>query len=161
MTCRTMSVKDLIKPEDVVAGLRVADKAQLLTELGKLAGARIPVSSQAIFSALSDRERLGSTGLGRGFALPHARIEGVDRLFGMFVRLARPIDFQAIDGRPVDLIFLLLMPPQAAGEHVAALAAISRDLRDEKRLEKLRRANSAAALHQALTEIDAAASRTA
>ena len=93
-----MHLSDLIAPDRVFVDLRVADKAQLLGELARQAAARIPVEAQAIVAALSARERLGSTGFGRGFALPHARVDEVEQLFGLFVRLAQPIDFAAIDG---------------------------------------------------------------
>ena len=102
--------------------------------------------AQTIVTALQAREELGSTGLGNGFALPHARIEGIDRLFGMFTRLNRPIHFDSIDGNPVDLVFLLLIPPAAGSKHLAALASISRYLRDKEFAARLRKAPSAAAL---------------
>ncbi len=145
-----MHLNDLIGPDRVIVGARVGDKAHLLSELARQAAARIPVPSEAVLAALSSRERLGSTGFGRGFALPHARVNGVDRLFGLFVRLARPIDFEAIDGQPVDLVFLLLIPPGAGNEHVAALAAIAREMRDESTLQKIREASTAAVLHRHL-----------
>lgn len=145
-----MNLTDLIGPDGVIVGLRVGDKTQLLGELARQTAARIPVPSETVLAALSARERLGSTGLGRGFALPHARAAGVDRLFGLFVRLARPIDFDAIDGQPVDLVFLLLIPPGAGNEHVAALAAIAREMRDEGTLRKIRTASTAAVLYRHL-----------
>jgi PTS system nitrogen regulatory IIA component len=104
------------------------------------------LDAQTIFNALQVREELGSTGLGNGFALPHARIEGLDRLFGMFARLHRPVHFDSVDGNPVDLVFLLLIPPAAGSEHLAALACISRYLRDEEFAARLRKAPSAVAL---------------
>src|SRR6185312_1617615 len=97
---------------------------------------------------LTQREQLGSTGLGKGFALPHARVAGLDRCFGLFARLARPIDFQAIDERPVDLVFLLLIPQDAESEHIAALAAISRRMRDAGLLDRARKAEKANALYR-------------
>jgi nitrogen PTS system EIIA component len=116
-----MRIADLITPAQVLAAVRVQDKPQLLAELARRASAATGIDAPAIFTALQTREELGSTGLGQGFALPHARINGLTAFFGLFARLARPIDFQAIDGEPVDLVFLLLIPPDANAEHVAAL----------------------------------------
>lgn len=147
-----MEMGDLLRPDRVIAGLRVGDKAQLTTELSRRAAASLQIARQPVEAALIARERLGSTGLGQGFALPHARLDGLDRFFGLFTRLARPIDFEAIDERPVDLVFLLLIPGDAHGEHVAALAAISRRMRDHAFVQRLRKAGSAAAMYSALTE---------
>ena len=115
----------------------------MLQDLASRAATLLNLDAQTIFTALQAREELGSTGLGNGFALPHARTEG---LFGMFVRLHRPVHFDSIDGNPVDLVFLLLIPPAAASEHLAALACISRYLRDKEFAARLRKAPSAAAL---------------
>ena len=145
-----MHLSDLIAPDRVIVGLRSGDKTQLLSELARQAAARVSVEAQAILAALSARERLGSTGFGRGFALPHARVNGVERLFGLFVRLAQPIDFAAIDGQPVDLVFLLLIPPGAGNDHVGALAAVARRMRDEGSLQKVRKANTAPDLYRIL-----------
>lgn len=145
-----MNLSDLIGPDCVIVGLWSGDKAHLLAELSRQAATRLSLESQSILAALSARERLGSTGLGRGFALPHARVDGVEHLFGLFVRLARPIDFEAIDGQPVDLVFLLLIPPGAGNDHVAALAAVARRMRDESTLRQVRAAGSAAILFQHL-----------
>jgi PTS system nitrogen regulatory IIA component len=145
-----MRIADLIAPSQVVAALRPQDKPQLLAELARRAGAATGIDAVAILSALQNREQLGSTGLGQGFALPHARIDGLTSFFGLFARLARPIDFQAIDGQPVDLVFLLLIPPNADTEHVAALAAIARPIRDRQFVRELRQAKDAAELHERL-----------
>jgi PTS system nitrogen regulatory IIA component len=143
-----MDFNDLLRPDDIIVGLRASDKAHLLGELARRAAARLSIESQGILHALSARERLGSTGLGRGFALPHARVDGVERLLGLFVRLARPIDFEAIDGQPVDIVFLLLIPQRAASDHMAALAAIAREMRKDDALQHVRDAVDAAALHR-------------
>jgi nitrogen PTS system EIIA component len=145
-----MRVADLIAPAQVLAALRVQDKPQLLAELARRASATTGIDAPMIITALQTREQLGSTGLGKGFALPHARIDGLTAFFGLFARLARPIDFQAIDGQPVDLVFLLLIPPDANAEHVAALAAIARPIRDPQFVRELRRAKDATALHERL-----------
>ena len=120
-----MDLADLIEPDRVVFAARATNKQQLLQDLASRAATLLNLDAQTIFTALQAREELGSTGLGDGFALPHARIEGLDRLFGMFMRLNRPIHFDSIDGNPVDLVFLLLIPPAAGSEHLAALASIS------------------------------------
>ncbi len=146
-----MKLSELIGPDRVLVDLRASDKAQLLGELSRQAAGRCALESGAVLSALAAREALGSTGLGRGFALPHARVPGLDRLFGLFVRLARPLDFDAIDGQMVDLVFLLLIPAGAGNEHVAALAAIAREMRDEAVVKQVRRASTAAALYQSLS----------
>ena len=147
-----MNIEDLLAPGDVIDALRLPGKAQLVQELAKRAAPRLGIAAPAIASPLLEREQLGSTGLGKGFALPHARVAGLDRCFGMFARLARPIDFQAIDERPVDLVFLLLIPHDAEGEHVAALAAISRRMRDAGLLDRLRKADGGEALHRLIVD---------
>ena len=147
-----MEISDLVRPAQVVAALRARDKAGLTAELSRRAAAVLPIESQSVEAALTARERLGSTGLGRGFALPHARLGGLDRFFGLFARLVRPIDFDAIDERPVDLVFLLLIPETAGNEHVAALAAISRRMRDPAFAQRLRKATGAGEMYAILTE---------
>jgi PTS system nitrogen regulatory IIA component len=145
-----MTPAELTTPEQVIAGLRAADKPALMAELARRAAAALGLDRGAVLDALQSRERLGSTGLGRGFALPHAHIPGLGRFFGLFARLARPIDFEAIDGAPVDLVFLLLGPENAGKNHLAALAAISRPLRDPAFMQSLRRAKDATALYGVL-----------
>ncbi len=141
-----MDLADLIEPDQVVFGARASNKQQLLQDLASRAATLLHLDAQTIFNALQLREELGSTGLGNGFALPHARIKGLDRLFGMFARLNRPVHFDAIDGKSVDLVFLLLLPPIAGSEHLAALACISRYLHDKEFAARLRKAPSVAAL---------------
>src|SRR5919108_2664004 len=123
-----MDLAELIAPEDVVFGARAKNKEQLLQDLASRAAVSLNFEPQTIFDGLQAREQLGSTGLGEGFALPHARIDGLDRFFGLFVRLNRPIDFDSVDDKPVDLIFLLLIPMAAQSEHLAALATICRHM---------------------------------
>ena len=142
-----MLIGDLIGPEHVIVGLRVADKAQLLQELARRAASALSLDQRVILDALQRRENLGSTGLGRGFALPHARLEALDRTYTLLVRLARPIDFNAIDGRAVDFVILLLTPANAGSQHLATLAAVSRPFRDEAFTQRLRQAADAKALH--------------
>jgi nitrogen PTS system EIIA component len=147
-----MNLTDIIRPDQVILDLRAGDKEHLLAELARQVAARLAVNPRDIQTALGQRERLGSTGLGRGFALPHARLEGFPQIFGLFARLARPIDFEAIDGRPVDLVFLLLIPEDAGNSHVSALAAVSRRLRDEAILQQLRMAETVLDLYKCLVD---------
>lgn len=147
-----MEISDLLTVDRVLLGLRVRDKDHLLrtlAERAKALGAAVPAG--LIVGALRRREALGSTGLGRGFALPHASIDGLPDYFGLFVRLAQPIEFDAIDREPVDLVFLLLAPVAAGSAHVSALAAISRALRDIDRLVILRSAPSSCQVMSILT----------
>ena len=141
-----MDLASLVDPSRVVFGVRANNKEQLLLDLASRAAASLNLDPKPIFNALRAREELGSTGLGEGFALPHARIEGLDRFFGMFARLKRPVHFDSVDAKPVDLVFLLLSPATAQGEHLAALAAVSRHLRDKELAARLRGASSVAAL---------------
>src|SRR3984893_8703658 len=147
-----MDLADLIEPDQVVYAARASNKQQLLQDLASRAATLLNLDAQTIFTALQAREELGSTGLGNGFALPHARVAGLDRLFGIFTRLNRPIYFDSIDGNPVDLVFLLLIPPTAGSKHLAALASISRHLRDKEFAARLRKAPSAAALYSLLCD---------
>jgi nitrogen PTS system EIIA component len=144
-----MSIDDIIGPNHVVVGLRVADKAQLLRELARRAASALSLDPRVILDALQAREALGSTGLGKGFALPHARLDALSQFFALFVRLGRPIDFAAIDDRPVDLVILLLTPADGS-QHLATLAALSRPLRDAAFVQRLRQASDAEAVHALL-----------
>jgi PTS system nitrogen regulatory IIA component len=147
-----MELTELIAPARVLLDLRARDKAQLIGDLARVAaGQTSTIPPTTIEAALLARERLGSTGLGAGFALPHARIEGLSQFLGFFIRLARPVEFDAIDGNPVDLLFLLLIPANAV-DHVGALAAVSRRFRDRGLANRLRKAPNQAAAHSLLTE---------
>ena len=146
-----MEIADLIKPPCVIAALRVSDKEQLLRELSGRAERLLSIESQTILDALRSRETLGSTGVGQGIALPHARLAGLREFFGLFARLDRPIEFDAIDERTVDLVFLLLIPEEAGDDHLAALACISRKLRNPAVAQALRAARNAPELYNSLT----------
>ncbi len=147
-----MELTELIAPARVVLDIRARDKTHLIADLSRLAANQVaPISAATIEDALQARERLGSTGLGSGFALPHARIEGLTQFLGLFVRLVRPIEFEAIDGNPVDLVFLLLIPA-GAGDYVSALAAVSRRFRDGGFVSRLRKAPNPAVAFSLLTE---------
>lgn len=135
-----MKFSDLIDPSRIVLGARAADKAQALAEIARRAGARLPIAQETILNALDARERLGSTGFGRGFALPHLRLAEVTAPFGLLLRLARPIPFDAIDAVPVDILFALLLPQADGAESIAPLAVVSRCMRDEGNLRAIRKA---------------------
>jgi nitrogen PTS system EIIA component len=154
-----MEVADLIAPSRVIASLRAATKKQALQDLAKRASAETGLHERKIFDALLERERLGTTGLGMGTAIPHAKLAELTRLYGFFARLERPIDFAAIDERPVDLVFLLLAPEAAGADHLKALARLSRLMRDRAVCEKLRGTDNPEALYALLT--DEAASHAA
>jgi PTS system nitrogen regulatory IIA component len=147
-----MDIADFLTPDRIALDVKPRDKTQFIAETARLFGCLVPgVQAVAVETALRARERLGSTGLGGGFALPHARIEGLDDYAGLFVRLAKPIDFDAIDGKPIDLAFVLLIPFETKTPHVGALAAISRKFRDAALAAKLRKIGTPAAAYEALT----------
>ena len=143
-----MEIADLVSPASVIANLRAANKRQALQELAKRCAALTGRHERAIFEVLLERERLNTTGIGNGTALPHGRLADLPRLYGLFARLERPIDFEAIDNQPVDLIFMLLTPTSAGADHLKALARVSRLLRDRKMCEKLRGSDTADALYR-------------
>jgi PTS system nitrogen regulatory IIA component len=145
-------IADLLTPRSVVAQLRAGNKRQVLQELARRAAAITGIADRRIYEALAERERLGTTGIGTGVAVPHSRLSELTRFCGVFARLERPVPFEAIDDQPVDLVFLLLAPLDAGADHLKALARISRLLRDRAICEKLRGANSADALYALLTE---------
>ncbi|MBL8661053.1 MAG: PTS IIA-like nitrogen regulatory protein PtsN [Rhodospirillales bacterium] len=151
-----MDISDLIKPDHVIARLRATSKKQALQDLAKRAAEITGQPERALFSTLMKRERLGTTGVGNGIAIPHGKLSTLDQLYGLFARLDQPIDFDAIDDRPVDLIFLLLAPESSGADHLKALARVSRLLRDKPTCEKLRGTDDAEALYALL--VDTAAS---
>lgn len=146
---------DLLSNEAVSHNLVAASKKALFQSLAGMAGERLGLSPKLIADRLAERERLGSTGFGGGVAIPHGKIEGLAQVVGLFAKLAQPLEFQAIDGMPVDLVFLLLSPPDAGADHLKALARVSRRLRDRNFVAKLRGAGSADALYALFTTSDA------
>ena len=145
-----MHVCELIEPNRILSSVRAASKKQLLQELAQCVADRFDLEERTVFDVLVERERLGSTGVGHGVAIPHGKLESLDQIFGFFVRLPKPIDFDAIDEEPVDLVFLLLAPETAGADHLKALAGISRLLRDPEVCEKLRGATNDEALYALL-----------
>ncbi|HEY4134415.1 MAG TPA: PTS IIA-like nitrogen regulatory protein PtsN [Alphaproteobacteria bacterium] len=147
-----MEIVDLITPKSVIANLRATSKKQALQELARFAAGLTGEPERAIFEVLLERERLGTTGVGAGVAIPHGKLPGLKRLYGVFARLETPIDFESVDEQPVDLIFLLLAPESAGADHLKALARVSRLLRDREMCEKLRGSDTGDAIYALLTD---------
>src|SRR6201996_6166041 len=152
-----MEISDLLQPEAVISGLKASSKKQLLQELARHAASITGVNERRIFETLLERERLGTTGVGNGIAIPPGKQAEFKRLYGFFARLDKAIDFDAIDEQPVDLIFLLLAPEGAGADHLKALARVSRLLRDSTMCEKLRGTDTADGLYMLLTQSEAQA----
>jgi PTS system nitrogen regulatory IIA component len=149
-----MQLADFLDFDAIKTALPGGSKRSLLQQLANLASQRIAQEPAAILASLTEREQLGSTGFGQGVAIPHGKIDGLTRIYGLFARLAEPVDYKAIDGRPVDLVFLLLSPPDAGAEHLKSLAAISRVTRHGATLEQMRGARSRDALAAVLLGAD-------
>ncbi len=151
-----MPILEFLDPDSVVPALRARAKKQVLQELSAQAVRRLPgLDEREVFETLLQRERLGSTGIGDGVAIPHGKLPGFDRLFGLVARLERPVDFEALDGQPVDIAFLLLAPEGAGADHLKALAQVARVLREPGILERIRAARDASALYALLTHTPA------
>lgn len=147
-------LSDILTPDAVLAGVTVPNKKTLFQQLAAAAAKLAQVEPRLIVERLVERERLGSTGFGGGIAIPHGKVDGIDHVVGLFARLGQPVDFQAIDDMPVDLVFLLLSPPDAGVEHLKALARVSRRLRDKAFVAKLRGAGSTDALYALFVHTD-------
>jgi PTS system nitrogen regulatory IIA component len=145
----------------VVSHLKAANKKQILQDLAHKAANLTGLPERRIFETLSEREKLGSTGMGQGIAIPHGRVPGIAKMTGLFAQLDHPVDFDAMDDQPVDLVFLLLAPEGAGADHLKALARVSRVLRNQTVCEKLRAASNSAALYALLTEPSATNSQAA
>jgi PTS system nitrogen regulatory IIA component len=145
-----MDIKSFLSPVDVMVDVRAPDKTGLLKQLSARAAAALKLDTERISSEILKREELGSTGVGGGVAIPHTRVQGLKRPFGVLARLRKSIDFDAIDDKPVDLVFLLLLPAAPTGEQINALAAVARRLRDANAVRDLRRAADSASLHRAM-----------
>jgi PTS system nitrogen regulatory IIA component len=147
-----MSLKDLLNSDAILPALKVNSKKQALQELSEKAAAVSGIAAREIFDALLQRERLGSTGVGNGVAIPHGKLAKAGRIFAVFARLDRPIDYEALDGAPVDLMFLLIAPETAGADHLKALARAARILRDPMITAKIRATRDAAAIYTMLTQ---------
>jgi nitrogen PTS system EIIA component len=149
-----MKVSDFLSPEDMLVGVRASDKGRLLEQLSTRAAAAVGLVAHEVVREVAKREDLGSTGVGNGVALPHARLHGLRAAFGLFARLSDPIDFEAIDGKPVDVVFLLLLPEAGGAGKGNALACVARALRQPDTLRKIRGAPDREALFQAVARTD-------
>lgn len=146
-----MDLKDIVTPEALNAGLNATSKKHLMQELAQIASDAHGLDTRRAFDALLERERLGATGMGRGVAIPHARLKNLDRIVGVFARLQKPVDFDAADDEPVDLVFALFAPEDSGANHLRALARVSRCLRDQAVCAKLRATDQPAAIYAVLT----------
>ena len=156
-----MNISDLLAPDAVLAPLKAQSKKQLLQELAARAHAQTRLPEKNIFETLIERERLGTTGVGAGIAIPHGRMAGVSTITGVFARLENGIDYDAVDSQPVDLVFMLLAPENAGADHLKALARVSRLLRNQQTCEKLRAAKTTEALYAILIDQTGSSSQAA
>lgn len=145
-----MKISDIMTEKNVVLGVKALSKRQLLQDLAQKASEITGINERTLFDIVLERENLGSTGFGSGTALPHGRIPDLDKVYGFFAKLSAPLDFEAIDSKPVDLVFLLLSPEGSGADHLTALAQVSRILKDEATCEKLRQADSAEKIYSLL-----------
>jgi len=146
-----MKISEFLSRAETLVDIRVSEKEKLLQELARRAAAKVHVPEGEIVAELLKREGLGSTGMGNGVAIPHARFQSLTKPFGIVARVKQPIDFQAIDEKPVDIVFALLLPTASEGEQLGALACVARKLREPSELAKLRTAKNASDLYAALT----------
>ena len=147
-----MELSQLLRPQAVKVLGSVTSKKRLFQELGEIASTLFDLIPEAVVNALQDRESLGPTGVGHGVALPHARLPGIEKMAGAFIRLERPMDFEAVDRQPVDLVFALFAPEEAGGQNLKPLALVSRTMRDPGVCAKLRANADPVTLHAVLTE---------
>ena len=147
-----MNIADLLAPDAVIPALKAQNKKQLLQELSVRAHGLTRISERRIFETLVERERLGTTGVGQGIAIPHGRMAEAKAISGIFARLENGIDYEAVDSQPVDLVFMLLAPENAGADHLKALARVSRLLRQSDLREQLRKARTADAIHALLAQ---------
>ncbi len=137
-----MNIADLISKESILDNLQVNSKRELISELSQIVAQKAELDSRVVFDSVWERENLGSTGYGDGIAFPHARIEGLNKVCCLFARISEAIDFDSIDGKPVDLVFILISPENSGADHLTALATLSRTLKSEGCSEKLHKARS-------------------
>lgn len=147
-----MTLADIIDARAVLPAVKAQNKKQVLQELSQVIASLVAIDQRVVYETLHRREKLGSTGLGQGIAIPHGRLPNINRVYGLFARLAAPVDFESVDGQPVDLVFVLLAPDHAGADHLTALARISRLLREPSTLAKLRGTDTAEGLYAILTE---------
>lgn len=147
-----MKISDIVELRAVLPQLKATNKKQALQSIAQHFASLVAIDQRIIFETLLTREKLGSTGLGQGFAIPHGRIKGLKQVTGLFAKLAQPVDYDAVDGKPVDLVFALLSPEHAGADHLTALAKISRVMRTGTVIAQLRANNTAEGIYAVLTE---------
>ncbi len=152
-----MNLAEIIDARAVLPHLKAQNKKHLLQELSQAMASLVAIDHRIIFETLHTREKLGSTGIGHGIAIPHGKLSSINRVYGLFARLSTPIAYDSVDGEPVDLVFVLLAPDHAGADHLKALARISRLLREKETIAKLRGTDSAEGLYAILTEPTATA----
>ncbi|MEM9141274.1 MAG: PTS sugar transporter subunit IIA [Pseudomonadota bacterium] len=152
-----MELAEIVSPEAVLASVKAGGTKQALQEIGRRAADAYGLDCRAVTDGLMARERLGSTAMGEGVAIPHTRVEGLDTIVGVFARLDKPVEFDAADGQGVDLMFALLAPEEAGADHLRALARVSRLMRSEDMRQKLRASDDPVALHALLSDVSARA----
>jgi PTS system nitrogen regulatory IIA component len=152
-----MALADILQPEGIIPALRVHTKKQLLVELASTASKITGIPEREIFDVVLQRERLGSTGVGAGIAIPHGKLKGLTKITGVFARLETPVDFEALDDQPVDLVFMLLAPEGAGADHLKALSRIARALRDQDLVARLRSSDTVPAIEACLNQEQASA----
>ena len=152
-----MALADILQPEGIIPALRVHTKKQLLVELASTASKITGIPEREIFDVVLQRERLGSTGVGAGIAIPHGKLRGLTKITGIFARLETPVDFEALDDQPVDLVFMLLAPEGAGADHLKALSRIARALRDQDLVARLRSSDTVPAIEACLNQEQASA----
>jgi PTS system nitrogen regulatory IIA component len=147
-----MALADILRAEGIIPALRAQSKKQLLMELAQCASRITGISEREIFDVVLQREKLGSTGVGSGIAIPHGKLKSLDRITGVFARLETPVDFEALDDQPVDLVFMLLAPEGAGADHLKALSRIARALRDQDLVARLRSSDTIPAIEACLNQ---------
>ena len=146
-----MDLTDLIGRQDIYVPFKASCKKQVLQDLASIAADKTGVSEREIFETLLEREKLGSTGVGNGIAIPHGKLKSLDKISGLVAFLEKPVDFDAMDDQPVDIVFLLLAPDMAGADHLKALSRIARVLREPDMLVKLRNSSDAESIHELLS----------
>lgn len=147
-----MELSDILLPEAILANAKAGSKKRMLLDASRLAHEVYGLPEAEILTALQDRENLGPTAMGNGVAIPHARLPQIEHVYGVFLHLEKPIDFDAVDRQPVDLVFVLFAPDNAVTDHLKALARVSRILRDDAICAKLRSTDDMSAVYSILTE---------
>jgi PTS system nitrogen regulatory IIA component len=149
-----MDINEIINPASVLANLKPGSKKQLLQDLAEIGARQTGLESQAIFESLLEREKLGSTGVGNGVAIPHAKLPGMDHIVGVFAHLTKPVMFEAVDDQPIDIAFMLLAPEGSGADHLKALSRIARILRNQSTLASIRSSTDPDAIFSLLTSVE-------